>query len=80
MNHRCPAIERCGRSHETMVLHMHEERPFRCGGMTLETPAMRTQEEAETAKRLEQIAAKREQRREKKSIERTARRERKKNG
>ena len=50
------------------------------GGMTLETPAMREVEEAETARRLADIAAKREQRRERKSEERAARRARKKNG
>ncbi len=61
-------------------LLLSEFRAGLLGGMTLETPAMRTLEEAETAKRLEQIAAKREQRREKKSVERTARRARKKNG
>ncbi|ASJ75396.1 ribosome biogenesis GTPase YlqF [Granulosicoccus antarcticus] len=60
-------------------LLLSEFRAGLLGGMTLETPAMRQKEEAETAKRLAEIAARREQRREKKSEERSARKARKKN-
>jgi ribosome biogenesis GTPase A len=55
-------------------LLLSEFRSGLLGGITLETPAMREREQAETAERLAALAARKEQRREKKSAERTARR------
>ncbi len=59
-------------------LLLSEFRAGQLGGMTLETPAMREQEQAATEKRLAEIEAKREQRKQKKTAERDARRARNK--
>lgn len=55
-------------------LLLSEFRAGQLGGMTLETPAMQVREEAQTAKRLADIEARREERKQKKTLERDSRR------
>ena len=60
-------------------LLLQEYRQGLLGGITLETPQMRAQELAETAARLERVAAKREQRKAGKQAARAAAKARRKN-
>lgn len=59
-------------------LLLSEFRAGLLGGITLETPAMRLREEADTAREAAELAARREQRRTRKAAERLARRARSK--